>query len=219
MLAACVIVAATTAFAQFKDNGGKAGTADTSAVGQAAEFANVTTTFDGVEFRLLRLIRDPKDKAKLRIVGQLVNTGDSDRWIFFIAPYPRLVDELGNVYALSRSDDQQSDIIAGVAPCINRYNWTNDAAYCVMDRDSSSTRLGSNAPVNIMVGFEPMTDGRYDASLASMATFANLSLHFAMTAKTALDINGLQNDQDYNAARAAMSVNDIEISQIPMPTQ
>lgn len=220
MLAACVIVAATTAFAQFKDNGGKAGTADTSAVGQSTEFANVTTTFDGVEFRLLRLIREPKDKSKLRLVAQLVNVGDSDRWIAFILPYPALVDELGNYYAVTinpvKNNSNGKVAVTGVDACYDYGQWTEDVRNCTYGNESTSgTRLAPSVPVTVMVGFEPSTDGNYDASLALMATFVGLNLHFAMSAKQ-LNQVGSNSASDI---RAAIPIYEVAIPQIPMPAQ
>ena len=212
MLAACAMAAATTAFAQFVENGGQAGSADTAAFGQANAFSNVTTTFDGIEFQLQRLIRDPKDKANLRAVGQLVNTGDSDRWIFFIGPAPRLVDELGNLYYTARNSENRL-IVSGVSPCLNSGYWTNEVIEC-RDRDNSATRLAPKVAITIIMGFEPSTDSVFDASLASIATSTNLSLRFALSA---IDMDTLREENSTDSYRAAIAVHEVTIPQIPMP--
>ncbi len=215
LLVAFGLLATTTASAQFVDNGGEAGSADTSAFGQANSFSNLTTKFDGVEFQLQRLIRDPKDKTKLRMIAQLINTGDSDRWISFILPFPELVDELGNRYPIGinavENNSNGAPAVAGVDGCYEYGQWSDDVRECA---GQSATRLAPGVPVILMIGFEPADENSYDASLAAMATFAGLNLRFAVSAADMAGLKGNTSDIE-----SAISVHQVIVPQVPMPAQ
>lgn len=162
---------ASGANAQFVDNGGQAGSADTSAFGQTAEFSNITTNFDGVDLQVQRLIRDPKDKSKLRLIGQIVNTNSDNRWIQWFRPFPKLTDELGNEYMVQ--------MWTGVDACRDNqkedFRWGDDIRNDCPG-NGASTLLAPSLPVTFSISFVPSDSGTFDADLASMATYLNVSL-------------------------------------------
>jgi len=174
ILAAAFALFATTAEAQFVANGGQAGDADASAFGQASSFANQSTTFDGVEFRLKRLIRDPQDPNKLRLVADVVNVGEADRWIMYFLPYPTLVDELGNTYEV--------DLQTGIDACRSGDGWTDYVKNC----DSSSnmaaaTKLSPGVPTPTMLRMAGIEEKGYDAEMAGLATYTSLRIRFIVS--------------------------------------
>ena len=195
----------SSANAQFVDNGGQAGSVDTSAFGQAAEFSNVTTTFDGVELQILRLIRDPKDKSKLRLIGQIVNGNPDNRWIQLFVPFPNLTDEMGNEYFV--------DMWTGVDACRSgpkeKYYWRDDLRYDCPG-DGVLTLLAQNLPVTISISFVPSDSGTFDAELASIATTLNASLSFVVATG---DLTQMVNvDRD-----TYLSTYQVVVPQIPVP--
>ena len=157
--------------AQFVDNGGQAGSADTSAFGQSTQFANITTNFDGVDLQVQRLIRDPKDKSTLRLIGQIVNTNSDSRWIQLFLPFPKLTDELGNEYMVQ--------MWTGVDACRDNkkedYRWRDDIRNDCPG-DGASTLLAPSLPVTFSISFVPSDSGTFDSDLASIAKYLNVSL-------------------------------------------
>lgn len=205
ILAVSYVLAASAASGQFIENGGQAGSADTTAFGQAAEFSNVTTQFDGVEFQLQRLLRDPKDNSKLKLIGQFVNLGEDDRWLYLFYPFPSITDELGNVYVI--------ELWTGVDACRDRkkedYDWYRDVIRCGQG-DGPATRLAPNLPVTAMLSFVPSDTGEFDGDLASLSTFVNLSMNVSVSTKNP---EGMFGDD----LAAVLSPHAIMIPQIPMP--
>ena len=205
ILAACSVLVATAASGQFVENGGQAGSADTSAFGQASEFSNVTTQFDGVELQLQRLIRDPKDKSRLKMIGRLVNTGTEDRWIFLFFPPPKLIDELGNEYA--------AESWTGVDACRDASKrdggWFDELGGCQAG-DFPMVLLSPGLPNTVMISFGPSEAGNYDQDLATLATYLDASLSFAVSGQ---DVMNMQWDD----AEAALSSHRVIVPQIPMP--
>lgn len=163
-----------SAFAQSVDVTGGAMSADTSEFGQASEFSNITTVFDKVEFNVQRLIRDPKERSNLRLIGQLVNGNSDVRWVQLFFPTPKLTDELGNEY--------QVKMWTGVDACRNqrgdRNRWLDETTDC--PEDGLSTLLAPGLPVTVSITFEPSNTGTYDRDLASVATYLNATLSFIL---------------------------------------
>jgi hypothetical protein len=148
--------------------------ADTSEFGQASEFSNITTVFDKVEFNVQRLIRDPKEKSNLRLIGQLVNGNSDVRWVQLFFPHPKLTDELGNEYLVK--------MWTGVDACRYRekekYNWRDETTDC--PESGLSTLLAPGLPVTVSITFEPSDKGTFDRDLASVATYLNATLSFIL---------------------------------------
>ena len=189
LLAAWSALVATSAFGQFVENGGQAGSADTSAFGQATEFSNVTTTFDGIELQVLRLIREPSDAGKLRLVGQFVGTNSERRWIQMYDRGPRLIDDLGNTYIIT----SWSGIDACRDGAIEDYDWWNKLEDCAgpqvntrrTNNDGASALIAQDVPVAFSMIFAPIdpSAGMFDAELAKLATSVTASFSFIVSAK------------------------------------
>ena len=191
MLAASVLTAAA-AQAQFVDNGGSAGTADTTALGQPTVFENATTTFDGVEFRLLRLIRDPSETNAYRMIAEIANTGSDEKEILFLAPLPELLDELGNAYG--------ADMRTGIEACRNGSQWSNWPGHCDNGSNAANfSRLSPGVPLTTMLRFVP--GDLFEAELADLATKARLRLHFVVAEP------GLE----------TMNAHEVVIANVPLP--
>ena len=176
VLAAFVAVGLSysTALAESVDVTDGAMSADTSEFGQASEFSNVTTVFDKVEFNVQRLIRDPKERSNLRLIGQLVNGNEENRWIQLFSPFPKLTDELGNEYMVK--------MWTGVDACRDdekeRYRWRDDVTDC--PEEGESTLLAPGLPITVSIVFEPSDSGTFDSDLAKAATYLNATLSFIL---------------------------------------
>lgn len=172
LIGVCLILIPASTMAQMVDNGGTTAPADTSAFGQSQPFTNATTTFDGVDFNLVRLISDPTENAEYRLIGNLVNTGDQELEILFFMPAPLLLDELGNTFVIATR--------SGIEACRYRDggNWTNDIRRCDNDFNVlAASRLAPEVPVTFSLGFAPSEDN-YVAELAELANTATVRLHF-----------------------------------------
>lgn len=190
LLVAFTLLAATTASGQFVDNGGEAGSADTSAFGQSTEFSNVTTTFDGIELQVLRLIREPSDPSKLRLVGQFISANSEPRWIQMYGSYPRLLDDLGNEYVVTSW--------SGIDACRERekseLRWWRELAECagefqqnnVSNQNSGeSTLVAQDVPVAFSLVFAPANpeQGLFEKDLAALSTSLTASFSFVVAIK------------------------------------
>ncbi|MCZ8017194.1 MAG: hypothetical protein O9274_15940 [Limnobacter sp.] len=209
--------AATAASGQFVDNGGAAGSADTSAFGQASEFSNVTTTFDGIELQILRLIREPSDASKLRLVGQLVSSNSEPRWVQMYDRRPRLVDDLGNTYILM----SWSGIDACRSGEIEDFYWWTSLGECagpqfktmVVNNDGASALVAQNVPVAFSMIFSPIdpAEGLFDTDLAKLATSVTATLSFAVAVKNFTELE--------KESSEGLSAHQVVVPRIPVPQQ
>ncbi|WP_375230758.1 hypothetical protein [Roseobacter sp. S98] len=158
-----------SAIAQMANNGGTTAPANTNAFGQSEPFKNVTTSFDGIELNLTRLIADPSADSMYRIVGTLTNSGSSEAEVQFFKPMPILVDELGNVLEISAH--------TGIDPCRSGSSWSSSTSSC---GQASASRLAPNIPVTFSVGFAP-SEKNYSAELAELSNTVTARIHFAYT--------------------------------------
>ena len=216
ILSACSVLTATAASGQFVDNGREAGSADTSAFGQASEFSNVTTTFDGIELQVLRLIREPSDAGKFRLVGQFVSSNSDSRWILMYAKGPRLVDDLGNEYWITSwsgidacREDEKED-----------FKWWRDLADCAgtpsrtraSNNDGRSTLVAQDVPANFSMLFAPIDDpaqGVFDPDLSKLATSVTASFSFVVALKNFDDLEKEVNE--------GMTTYQVVVPSIPVP--
>lgn len=161
--------------AQFVDNGGQSGNADTTTFGQSGSFENITTSFNGIEFRLLRLIKEPNEKNRFRMVAELENTVEDERELLYLRPYPSLVDELGNTFEL--------ESFTGIGACSGTGDpfgpsyWRDKASGCD-DQRERATRAALNVPIITSIRFGPNEKAGFSKELADLATYATLKLHF-----------------------------------------
>lgn len=207
----------SSANAQFVDNGGQAGSADTSAFGQSAEFSNVTTTSDGIELQVLRLIREPSDAGKLRLVGQFVSTNSERRWIQMYDRGPRLVDDLGNTYIIT----SWSGIDACRDGAIGDYDWWNQLGDCAgpqvdtrtTNNDGASALIAQDVPVAFSMMFAPIdpSAGMFDAELAELATSVTASFSFIVSAQ---DFSELEKE-----VGDGLAAHKVVVPLIPVPVQ
>ncbi|MEE4209534.1 MAG: hypothetical protein V2I43_09735 [Parvularcula sp.] len=172
------LLSTASAFAQFVSNGGEIREPDTSQFGQAQAFENSTTTFEGIEFRLQRLIRDPEDPSKYRAIAQIENTGQQEFWILYGAPFPALQDELANSYVI--------DLYTGLEACLNSsrdtWSWLSEPRSCYgTHAESKSAHLVPGIPVVTSLRFVPASDEAYNPDLASLSSSVTLRLNLVLS--------------------------------------
>lgn len=157
------------ALAQFSgsNEGGQQPT--TGAFGQQDSFSNVTTSFDGIDVQVRRLIEDPAGNGAVRLILLLTSTADKDRRLLFVGPATSLIDELGNVYVANSS--------VGVEICRYNRGWTPDFDWCRRDQGNIATRLAPGVPVTVALMFQP-NDG-YSEELAKMSQTVSLRSRLA----------------------------------------
>ena len=159
------------AAAQFVDNGGNADAADTSKFGQQTAFENVTTEFDGISFKLTRLILDPGE-ADFRAVATLEKTGSGEASVLLLGPEPQLTDELGNVHISRKS--------TGVLPCMyNSKQWNTKEQNC-SGHHVKATRLVAGIPIHMSMQFT-QSETDYASELAALSNTATLTLRLVYT--------------------------------------
>ncbi|MEO1471582.1 MAG: hypothetical protein AAFV86_21300, partial [Pseudomonadota bacterium] len=167
-----------------------------SAFGQKDAFSNSTTLFDGIEFSLKRLIRDPSDPKKFRMVANLTNLGDDRKWALLSLPIPSLIDELGNTYTI--------DLRAGMEACrANNRKWAVTPNTCDDEFERvNASLLAKGLPANLMLRFLGAPDEGFEPELADIANTANLTISFLVSQ------DGFQ-DQ--------MTLHTVTIPNIPLP--
>ena len=137
----------------------------TGAFGQQDSFSNVTTSFDGIDVQVMRLIKDPAGDGTVRLILRLTSTADEDRRLLFVAPVTTLIDELGNEY---RAVDA-----VGVEICGNNRIWDGELDWCRRFRGEIATRIAPAVPVTVAVMFKP-SDENYSKELADMSQTVSL---------------------------------------------
>ncbi|MCZ8017193.1 MAG: hypothetical protein O9274_15930 [Limnobacter sp.] len=200
--AACTVVSATAALGQFVESGSQTGSGSPLGLGQSGPLSNATTTFDGIDFRVQRIIRDPKDLSKLRIVAEILNSGQDDRWAYLFRPAPNLIDELGNVYVTEK--------VAGINACFRSLHsdWVDEVFRC--GSKGGFIRLAPNVPVAVMIAFTPAGEDGYDSELAKLATFASASLNFVVSTND----TSVQSEDEF---RASVNLHNVTVPQITVP--
>lgn len=137
-------------------------------------YANVTTRFEGISFNLKRLLRDPEQPEKFRMIAEIVGE-KGEKEILYILPAPALVDDLGNLYS--------ADLMTGVDAC-RRFaaydaNWVADPSFCSSyGNPARFARLSPGIGRTSMLRFAP--SDRYNTELALIATQFELRLHFVV---------------------------------------
>ena len=191
MVLTAAIAMAGAAQAQFQAPSGSAGSAGgggSPAFGQTDSFSNVTTSFDGIDVNVMRLIADPAGGGALRLILRLTSTADDDRRLLFVGPPTSLIDELGNVYMGIDS--------VGVEIC--RYNnaWYTGTDWCLRNQGGIATRLAPGVPVTVAFRFQPTED--FSAELAELSQTVSLRsriAHFANDLSSASEadivVNGI----------------------------
>jgi TolB-like protein len=138
--------------------------------GKQGPFANVTTSFDGINVQVQRLVRDPAGDGSIRLIFLLSNSSDEDRRMLFLGPVTTLIDELGNVYSAVDT--------VGVESCKGgRGEWNPDVQWCNTNFGKVATRLAPGVPVTVSIKFKP-TDG-YSKELAQMSQTVSLRSRLA----------------------------------------
>ena len=187
ILVTCLCASAATA--QFTAEQGVTGGNPASA-GQQSDFSNVTTSFDGIDVKVKRLIEDPARDGSLRLILLLTSTAKEDRRLLFVGPATSLIDELGNVYIANHS--------VGVEICDYPNKWSDDYERCANRSGNLATRLAPGVPVTVALILSP-SEG-YSAELAKLSTTVSLRSRLAHYS------NDLQNGKT-----ADIIVNDIPI--------
>ena len=157
------------ALAQFSGSNDSGQQPTTGAFGQQDSFSNVTTSFDGIDVQVRRLIEDPAGNGAVRLILLLTSTADKDRRLLFVGPATSLIDELGNVYVANSS--------VGVEIC--RYNgqWTDNSDWCRRDQGNIATRLAPGVPVTVALTLQP--NEAYSEELAKMSQTVSLRSRLA----------------------------------------
>ncbi len=189
LIAAAFALAPLASPAQFVTPGGQAGAAAQPAPGVQGQPAGALTTFAGVEFQALRLIRDPGSDA-LRLILRITETADAGRRAALIQPQAVLVDEMGNIYA--------ADSVTGLPVCANNQPWDMDAANCAYYRKNDPVLLTPNLPTPVVINFRPAAEG-FIADIAALAASASLKARVALFSQDFKDttvsdviINGIE---------------------------
>lgn len=179
------------ALAQF--SGGNEGSQQptTGAFGQQDSFSNVTTSFDGIDVQVMRLIKDPAGDGAVRLILRLTSTADEDRRLLFVAPTTTLIDELGNEY-------KAVDAV-GVEICGDR-RWDRDLDWCRAYNGEIATRIAPAVPVTVALMFRP-SDENYSKELADMSQTVSLRSRIGYF------------PNDFSSATSA----DIIVNDIPFP--
>lgn len=161
---------AVRALAQFEPVDENAQAQGANALGQSGSFANVTTTFDGIEVKIKRLIRDPAGDDAVRLIFSVANNADKERRMLFIGPQSTLVDELGNVYFAQQT--------IGIDHCVSGSKWYADVNWCGRNRAPVlATRLAKGVPVTVAIRYKPGKD--YSEELAKMSASVSLRARIA----------------------------------------
>lgn len=136
----------------------------------AGGFANSSTIFSDVEFKLKRILRDPKDPLALRMVADFINKSDEPRWVLYSLPAPSLIDDFGNQYKIN--------IITGIEACRDNNNrWTTRIDNCDESKNvAQAVKLSPGVPTTTMLRFVGDEQFGYDAELAEMSSTANLKI-------------------------------------------
>ena len=74
------------ALAQFSGSNEGAQRPATGAFGQQDSFSNVTTSFDGIDVQVKRLIKDPAGDGSVTLDFSTVESADKDRRMLFVGP-------------------------------------------------------------------------------------------------------------------------------------
>lgn len=157
------------AFAQFSGSNDSGQQPTTGAFGQQDSFSNVTTSFDGIDVQVRRLIEDPAGNGALRLILLLTSTADKDRRLLFVGPATSLIDELGNVYVANSS--------VGVEICRYNRQWTDNSDWCRRDQGNIATRLAPGVPVTVALTLQP--NEAYSEELAKMSQTVSLRSRLA----------------------------------------
>lgn len=167
-----VLASAGLAQAQFAaGNDGTAPNAGGAAFGQQDSFSNVTTSFDGIDVNVMRLIEDPAGDGSLRLILRLTSTADDDRRLLFVGPPTSLIDELGNVYMAVDS--------VGVEICRYNNQWYTGTSWCRSNQGNVATRLAPGVPVTVAMRFQPNADFAEDlAALSQTVSLRSRIAHF-----------------------------------------
>ena len=170
--ALAIWAAANAANAQFTQDTG-AGNATAAGGGgafvQEDSFTNVTTSFDGIDVNVMRLIADPAGGGSLRLVLRLTSTASEDRRLLFVGPPTSLIDELGNVY-------MGVDAV-GVEICRYRDQWYTGTDWCRENNGNIATRLAPGVPVTVAMRFQPTAD--FAQELADLSETVSLRSRIA----------------------------------------
>lgn len=169
LVAILVATLGTGALAQFSgsNDGGQQPT--TGAFGQQDSFSNVTTSFEGIDVQVRRLLEDPAGDGTVRLILLLTNSSDKDRRLHMVAPVTSLIDELGNVYLATQS--------IGVEPCLYREQWHDNYSWCRTDQGKFATRLAPGVPVTVALLFRP--NENYSEELANLSQTVSLRSRIA----------------------------------------
>lgn len=157
------------AFAQFSGSNDSGQQPTTGAFGQQDSFSNVTTSFDGIDVQVRRLIEDPAGNGALRLILLLTSTADKDRRLLFVGPATSLIDELGNVYVANSS--------VGVEICRYNRKWTDESEWCRQNQGKIATRLAPGVPVTVALTLQP--NEAYSEELAKMSQTVSLRSRLA----------------------------------------
>jgi hypothetical protein len=174
-IALATLITATAAQAQFQTENAGASSASGAGGGAFAQqdsFSNVTTSFDGIDVNVMRLIKDPAGDDMVRLILQLTSTSNDERRLLFTSPATTLIDELGNVYVGVQS--------AGVEICGSSGRiWNQDSEGCRISNSNreKATRLAPGVPVMVSMIFKPTDD--FSADLAQMSQTVSLRSRIA----------------------------------------
>ncbi|MCA0871439.1 hypothetical protein LCL97_11425 [Seohaeicola saemankumensis] len=159
----------SAALAQFSGSNESGQQPTTGALGQQNSFSNVTTSFDGIDVQVRRLIEDPAGNGAVRLILLLTSTADKDRRLLFVGPATSLIDELGNVYVANSS--------VGIEICRYNHDWSPDFDWCRRDQGNIATRLASGVPVTVALMFQP--NDAYSEELAKLSQTVSLRSRLA----------------------------------------
>lgn len=168
VLVGCLLIS-STADAQFAPSEPPAQGGSNAAFGQQGLFSNVTTSFDGINVQVKKLILDPAGDGSIRLMFLLSNSSDKDRRMLFLGPITTLIDELGNVYTAVKT--------VGVEWCNQGDKWYTDVQWCGRERGEVATRLAPKVPVTVAIIFKPANG--YSEELAQQSQTVSLRSRLA----------------------------------------
>lgn len=171
-----ILAPALAANAQFVSSGGGSGSPSSgggaSGSGVQDQGDNVTDTFAGLTFQVLRIVQDPSIDNAYRLILRVIETEKTGRRVALVKPAATLIDDIGNVRYVAAS--------TGVPICTRQGKaWEYGTDGCARYLPSTPVFLTPGQPAPIVFTLLPF-EGAFSADLAGLATTASLNARFAI---------------------------------------